>query len=165
MAAKHSEERQEILYAESENTLLFQKLIRKQRGNLAGCVDELHVSSEVYKGDGVLSGWYEHFKTLSSSSESQSFDQDYHHLVLMDTNEIEDICHAQGQLSAQVTKEEVKKAIKELNKGKAADAMGITAEHFVYAEDSIIDSLRLILNKLFESGQVAVEIWLNYTCI
>ena len=74
--------------------------------------------------------------------------------MLMDTNEIEDICHAQGQLSAQVTKEEVKKAIKELNKGKAADAMGITAEHFVYAEDSVINSLCLILNKLFESGQV-----------
>ena len=70
------------------------------------------------------------------------------------TNEIEDICHAQGQLSAQVTKEEVKKAIKELNKGKAVNAMGITAEHFVYAEDLIIDSLCLILNKLFESGQV-----------
>ena len=117
MAAKHNEERQEILNAKSENTLLFQKLIRKQRGNLAGCVDELHVSGEVYKGDGVLSGWYEHFKTLSSSSERQSFNQDYHHLVLMDTNEIEDICHAQGQLSAQVTKEEVKKAIKELDKG------------------------------------------------
>ena len=72
----------------------------------------------------------------------------------MDTNEIEDICHAQGQLSTQVTKEEVKRAIKELNKGKAADAMGITAEHFVYAEDSVIDCLCLILNKLFESGQV-----------
>ena len=36
----------------------------------------------------MLSGWLQHFKTLSSSSESQSFDQDYHHLVLMDTNEI-----------------------------------------------------------------------------
>ena len=103
----------------------------------------------------MLSGWYEHFKTLSSSSESQSFNQDYHHLVLMDTNEIQDICHAQGQLSAQVTKEEVKKAIKELNNGKAADDIGITAEHFVYAEYSVIDSLCLILNKLFESGQVA----------
>ena len=113
----------------------------------------------------MLFGWYKHFKTLSSSSDSQSFDQVYHHLVLMDTNEIEDICHAQGQLSAQVTKEEVKKAIKELNKGKAADPMGITAEHFVYAEDSIMDSLCLILNKLFESGQVTDENWLNYTCI
>ena len=65
----------------------------------------------------MISGWFQHFKTLSSSK-LQSFDQDYHHLVLMYTNEIEDVC--------QVTKEEFKKVIKELNKGKAADAMGIT---------------------------------------
>ena len=32
--------------------------------------------------------------------------------------------------------------------------MGITAENFVYAEDSIIDSFCLFFNKLFESGQV-----------
>ena len=38
-------------------------------------------------------------------------------------------------------------------------------EHFVYDEDSIMDSLCLILNKLFESGQVTDENWLNYTCI
>ena len=69
----------------------------------------------------------------------------------MDSNQIEDICHTQGQLSAQVTKE-VKNAIKELNKGKTADAMGITAKHCVYAEDSIIDSHCLILNKLFVSS-------------
>ena len=56
----------------------------------------------------------------------------------MDTNKIEDICHAQGQMSARVTKEEVKKATKELNKGKAADAMGITAEHFWYADESTV---------------------------
>ena len=49
----------------------------------------------------------------------------------MDTNEIEDICHGQGQLSAQTTKEEVKTAIKELNKGKAADAMGDCGTFFV----------------------------------
>ena len=154
IALKHNEERQEILNAKSENTQLFHKLIRKQRGNLASCVDELHVSGEVYRGENVLSGWFEHFKSLASASEDPSFDEDYHHLVQMDANEIEDICRAQGQLAAQVTKKEVQTAIKELNRGKAADALGITAEHFVYAEDVIIDILCLLLNKLFETGQI-----------
>ena len=36
--------------------------------------------------------------------------------------------------------------------------MGITVEHFVYAENSIIDSLCLILNKPFKSGQVTDSI-------
>ena len=152
IAAKHTEERQEILNAKSENTQLFHKLIRKQRGNLAR--DELHVSGIVYRGGDVLSGWFDHFKTLSSATEDPSFDQDYHHLVSMDADEIDDICRAQGPLASQVSKEEVRKAIEELNRGKAADALGITAEHFVYAEDSIIDSLCLLLNKLFETGEV-----------
>ena len=94
---------------------------------------------------------FDHFKTLSSATEDSSFDQDYHHLVSMDAD---DICRAQGLLASQVSKEEVRKAIKELNRGKAAEALGITAEHFVYAEDSIIDSLCLLLNKLFETGEV-----------
>ena len=64
IAAKHTEERQEILNAKSENTQLFHKLIRKQRGNLASCVDELHVSGEVYRGGDVLSGWFDHFTFL-----------------------------------------------------------------------------------------------------
>ena len=48
MAVKHNEERQEIYNAKSENTQLFHKLISKQRGKLAGYVDELHVFGEVY---------------------------------------------------------------------------------------------------------------------
>ena len=53
-----------------------------------------------------------------------SFDEDYHNLVLQDLPEIEDICLAQGQLSAPVTVEGLQKAIKNLNRGKAADVMG-----------------------------------------
>lgn len=136
VAAKHNEERQEILNAKFENTQLFHRLIRKQRGKHSSYIDELHVSDKVYKGEGVLSGWFEHFQELSSASENLSFDLDYHRLVLLDADEIEDICRAQCQLSSPVTVEEIKTAIKELDKGKAADAMGITAEHFVYTEDS-----------------------------
>ena len=47
-----------------------------------------------------------------------------------------------------------KKAVKNLNRGKAADVMGITAEHLLFAEDYILDDLCLLVNKIFESGQV-----------
>ena len=75
-------------------------------------------------------------------------------MVLQEVAEIEDICQAQGQLFKPVTVEEVKKAINNLNRGKAADAMGITAEHFVYAQDTTLDILCLLINKLFHIGQV-----------
>ena len=147
---KQREERQEILDAKVGNVQLFHKLIRKQRGKLSGCIDELHVSDTVYKGENVLADWFEHFKTLSSESDDPSFDQDYHRLVLQIV-EIEDICQAQGQLSQPVNVEEVKKAIKHLNRGKAADAMGITAEHFIHADETVLDALCLLLNSLFQA--------------
>ena len=63
----------------------------------------------------------------------------------MDADEIGDIFRTQEPLPSIVSNEEVRKPIKKLNRGKAADALGITAEHFVNAEDSIIDSLCLLL--------------------
>ena len=101
-----------------------------------------------------MSGWFEHFSKLSATSTDLSFDEDYHNLVLQDLPEIEDIRLAQGQLTSPVTVDELKKAIKDLNRGKAADVIGITAEHLLFAEDSILDDLCLLVNKIFESGQV-----------
>ena len=117
VATNNREERQEILDAKAGNMQLFHRLIRKQRGNLSGCVDELHVSDAVYKADNVLSGWFEHFQALSSESIDPSFDQDNHRLVLQEVTEIDDICRAQGCLTAPVTVTEVEKAVKSLNRG------------------------------------------------
>lgn len=154
VGTKQREERQEILDAKVGNVQLFHKLIRKQRGKLSGCINELYVSDNVYKGENVLEGWFEHFKRLSTESDDPSFDQDYHRLVLQEVTEIEDICQAQGQLSQPVNVEEVKRAIKQLNRGKAADAMGITAEHFIHADETLLDVLCTLLNRLFQAGQV-----------
>ena len=154
VAANNREERQKILDAKAGNMQLLHRLTRKQRGNLSGCVDELHVSDAVYKAYNVLSGWFEHFKALSSESIDPSFDQDYHRLVLQEVTEIDDICRAQGCLTTRVTVTEVEKAVKSLNRGKATDAMGITAEHFAHAEDAILDTLCLLINESSQSGEV-----------
>ena len=68
--------------------------------------------------------------------------------------EIENICLAQGKLNAPVTVEELKKDINNRNSGKAAHVMGVTAEHLVLAEDTILDDLCLLINKIFEAGHV-----------
>ena len=74
--------------------------------------------------------------------------------MLQEVTEIDDICRAQGCLNAQVTVTEAEKAVKSLNRGKAADAMGITAEYFAHAENAILDTLCLLINELFQSGEV-----------
>ena len=69
-----------------------------------------------------------------------------------------------------MTVEEVKKAINNLNRGNAADTMRITAEHLVFAEDSILDPSCLLLNMIFQSGQVTdsmtdYEAWSSHTSL
>ena len=54
----------------------------------------------------------------------------------------DDICPAHGCLAAPMTVR------------KAADAMAITAEYFAHAEDAILDTLCLLMNKLFQSEEV-----------
>ena len=49
-----------------------------------------------------------------------------------------------------VTKQEVKKAVNSLNRNKAADFYGITAENIVYGGDNVVAYIQEVLNKTFQ---------------
>jgi hypothetical protein len=49
-----------------------------------------------------------------------------------------------------VTKQELKKAINSLNRNKAADFYGITAENIVYGGDNLVKYIQEVLNKTFQ---------------
>jgi hypothetical protein len=49
-----------------------------------------------------------------------------------------------------VTKQEVEKAINSLNRNKAADLYGITAENIVYGGDNFVKYIQEVLNKTFQ---------------
>ena len=48
----------------------------------------------------------------------------------------------------------VEKAVKSLNRGKAADFFGVTAEHFVHGGKALIDATTETVNSLFRFGKV-----------
>lgn len=150
--------RQEILDARSEDTKMFHKLINRQRGKLKFCVNELHVDGEVYSdvGDGIMRGWFEHFKSLATPSENPDFDEHYRRLVDIEVMEIIDMCCELKQSPTElVTNQQVKDAIKSLNRGKAADVYGLTAEHFLYGGDGLVDTTTDIINGLFKFGRLS----------
>ena len=70
------------------------KLVKKQRGNQRFCVNELHVDGKVYNdfGEGVLQGWFQHFKSLAEPSVNADFDEKYKKQVDAEVNEIIDMC-------------------------------------------------------------------------
>lgn len=50
--------------------------------------------------------------------------------------------------------QQVRNAIKSLNKGKALDAHGLSAEHFIYGGGNLEQLLMNIINTIFKLGEV-----------
>ena len=158
MAKVREGSRQEILDARSENTRLFHKLVNRQRGKLKFCVNELHVDGKVYSdaGSGILEGWFEHFKSLATPSENPDFDDNYKQLVDSEVREIIDMCSNLNTESQElVTRQQVEEAIISLNRGKAPDVYGLTAEHFLYGGEALVDTTTSIINGLFKFGRLS----------
>ncbi len=53
-----------------------------------------------------------------------------------------------------VQSEQVRKAVLSLNRRKATDAHGVTAEHFVYGGEELIETVKEVINKIFAMGKV-----------
>ena len=70
-------------------------------------------------------------------------------MVERELAEIIDICEASRGDYSQVEEDEVVKALKSLNKGKAANIFGLTTEHLACASKEMIPVLTALLNCIF----------------
>ena len=55
-----------------------------------------------------------------------------------------------------VTKQEVEKAVNNLNRNKAADLHGITAENIFYVGDNLVAYIQGVLNKTFQLHKIPI---------
>ena len=149
--------RQQILDAQSSDIKLFFRLVNKQRGKLKYCVNELSVDGTVYKSEGeILSAWQKHFGALATPADHQDFDEEYKQQVAGEMLDIMDICSSLPAQNSEecVSDEQVKKALKSMNKGKAADIHGVTVEHFLYGGGALLEKVTGIMNSVFRFGRV-----------
>ena len=145
--------RQEILEARSIDTKLCHKLVNRQRGNKRTCVNKLNANGQVYKTDSeMLNGWRAHFKTLATPDENGEFDKKYSQMVSEELPVIAEIC--KDSPVPVISKEQVQKAIKTLNTGKAPDMYGVTAEHFLNGGEAAVQATTNIVNSMFQFGKV-----------
>ena len=54
----------------------------------------------------------------------------------MEISEIRDLCDESSTLTSTITTGQVMEAISSLNRGKAADFYGLTAEHFIHGGEA-----------------------------
>ncbi|VDI39627.1 Hypothetical predicted protein [Mytilus galloprovincialis] len=72
------ERKSELINAKSNNSNLFFKLIRRQRGRFGMHIDELNVNGQKYNTERRnIGGFREHFANLSKQSDNSQFDQAY----------------------------------------------------------------------------------------
>lgn len=74
----------------------------------------------------------QHFKNLATKKHNENFDDSHISLVEEEVAAIYMICLDQNEPPVEVTDEEMDIAIKSLNRGKAPDGYGVTAEHVYY---------------------------------
>ena len=63
-------------------------------------------------------------------------------------------CSLQRGKTVIVTRQQVKDAIASLNKGKAADVYGLTAEHFICGGEDLLETTTNIINGLYKFGRL-----------
>jgi hypothetical protein len=110
----------------------------------------MYVGSQTHNTEEqILEGWNSHFEQPAERSISEKYDKDYIHLAEAEYQTIFQLCK-ERVIHVPVTKQEVKKAINSLNRNKAADFYGITAEHIVYEGDNLVAYIQEVLNETFQ---------------
>ncbi|MEW8546756.1 MAG: reverse transcriptase domain-containing protein, partial [Candidatus Thiodiazotropha sp.] len=93
---------------------------------------------------------------MATPADVASFDKDYYDLVECEVREIMDMCCGSPvEVEPRyIAKEDVEKAISKLNRGKAADFYGVTAEHFLYGGEELLSITTDIINCLYRNGKL-----------
>lgn len=148
LAKQNAIHKSNILEARQSDNRLFHKLIQKQRGQCHKFIDELHVGKQCYPEDHILTGWFEHFSSLATKNYHPNFDLTYLKQVEEESAVIYAICLNSDSEPQLVTDEEILSAVKSLNRGKAADGYGVTAEHVYHGGQDLPNAVKSLINNI-----------------
>ncbi|MES9879590.1 MAG: reverse transcriptase family protein [Sedimenticola sp.] len=145
----------EIMDASDFDQKLFYRLVNKQRSSAATYTDTLEVDGvSLTTPEDVIEGWKVHFERLATPSSDNNFNEQHYDIVMLQDLVIQQVCRDSPKPSHQVTAQDVYKAINSLSNNKAADAFGLTAEHFKLAADVLADPLMHLLNNIIKQAKL-----------
>ena len=99
----------------------------------------------------VLEVWRNHFANLGTPKDKPNFDEDHFRFVTeFARRQNEARTHDDEFLNTPFTVEDVREAIKNLNRGKAAGYDKVTAEHICYADEIMVNVLFLLYNAILD---------------
>jgi hypothetical protein len=109
----------------------------------------------------IRNGFYQYFQALAIPSEDYMFDANYKQLVDLDFLLIEQITDQSSNSTITISLEDITSAIKEMNRGKASDILGIWSgidivipSYFGYCGCS---GRSLLLNEFMEGFRIVLR--------
>ena len=145
----------DIINARQSDNALFHRPLRKQKGQCHKFIDELNVGQSTYSDENIIDGWYKHFKGLATKNVNDNFDLKFLKQVQEEFPVIYRNCLDSSANPEPVTDKEITDAVKSLNRGKAPDEFGITAEHISGGRDVInTSSVKFLINRVLFNKEV-----------
>ena len=148
-ASLRIETTEKIMSAMQSDNKLFHQLVQNQRKQKPNVDFMIFNEQEVDDTDKILEGWKDYFSELYSTNNSTTFELEKLELVKLQ-NEILENSEKNGTPIEMATLEEIQTVIRKLKTGKSPDSSGISAEHFRYSPDEVIQFIVTIVNKIFE---------------
>ena len=131
----------------------FHQLVKKQRNKGNNFISDLYVGNEKYTvTQGIMDGFQQHFEQLELSKEDVNFNAEYHRLNKYEVSIITEI--VKDSYIPNVTTNALDKAIKSINKGKAADIYGLTIELILNAGKEAVIYLLVLIIHIFHTGDI-----------
>ena len=119
------DQRQKLMEAHASDISMFYKIRRNQRGKLSMYIDHVNVDATTCNSNIIMNGWQYHFSKLAQKSDNPDYDDEYLRKIEKEVKIITEICEDRSTYKP-VTDNELMKAIKSLNRNKAADYFGVT---------------------------------------
>ncbi len=145
---KDTRELERIAEAHRTNNPEFHLLVKRRSQNTKSRqLDYLIVEgTKSETPDDVCNAWMKHFSKLAAPDENPP-DSPYYRDVI----DIEIICSRVSDPTTPLDAEKIEALIRELNRNKAADIHGLTAEHLIHAGPAAIQTIQLIMNQIVMS--------------
>lgn len=95
----------------------------------------------------ITEGWAKHFSNLATPTYNVIFDGKFKEMVDLDKMMMESL--SQGSEISKPTRDEFLYAVRKLNNSKAADVIGITADHIKNGNNAILEYIISIIEMIF----------------
>ena len=156
-AASLRSQKVEHIMSEKDNSKTFFKLIKEQRKSSSTLTESLMEGNVTCTTElEICNGWAEHFQSLATPLQNESFDSKYKDQVEKDIVSISSICENDPIPIALIETDEVQRAIGKLKNNKAADTIGLTSEHLKHGGHTLVCFMTEMLNYIIQTKKVSV---------